>query len=332
LFFLRGTKRIWVLVGWINAALVTWYWVHHQDRYLQAILPLMAAVTAAILVLAFRKFRFSIRSLLVVLLGTQIALGADVYFIATHAMTGSAVKRVVELLSLGHQGKYDERFEVERRYTALARAIPPGARILFHDMQAHLGSEREAIRDVALWQSGINYSLAKHPNDIHRLLKDMGASFIVVNPGKTTGNDRLSSDLLFLDFVYRRTKRLSDVEGLHVFRLPETPRDVPFQSRALMVKCGTPSPYEVHPIWALARPGIGPLSKIPAQPLERTQDAGMARTFLEHVDFVAVAAKCDPPPGLTSQFTKVAERPKRGSLPPFSLYIRRSDSNFKESP
>jgi hypothetical protein len=332
LFFLRKTKRSWILVGWVHLALVTWYWVHHQDRYLQAILPLMASATAAILVLAFQQLRPAIRTLLAVLVGTQIALGADVYFIATHAMTGSAVKRVVELLSLGHQGKFEERFEVERRYSALAAAIPPKARILFHDMQAHLGSEHEGIRDVALWQSGINYSLTKHPNDIHRLLKEMGASYIVVNPGKTTGSDRLSSDLLFLDFVYRRTERLPDVEGLHVFRLPENPRAVPFRDRALLVKCGTPAPYEVHPISALARPGFGPLSKRNTPPLAAAQDATSARSMLEQVDFVAVTAKCEPPPGLTAQFAKVAERPKRGVLPPYSLYIRRSESNWKESP
>ncbi|MGC4064613.1 MAG: hypothetical protein QM784_08205 [Polyangiaceae bacterium] len=332
LFFLRKTKRIWILVGWVYAALVTWYWVHHQDRYLQAILPLMAAATAAILALAFQQLRPTVRSLLVLLVGTQVALGADVYFIATHAMTGSAVKRVVELLSLGHQGKYEERFEVERRYTALAAAIPPKARVLFHDMQAHLGSEHEAIRDVALWQSGINYSLTKHPNEIHRLLKGMGASYIVVNPGKTTGSDRLSSDLLFLDFVYRRTERLADVEGLHVFRLPEIAREVPFRDRALVVKCGTPTPYEVHPISALARPGYGPLSKKITPALAATQDPSTARNMLEQVDFVAVTAKCDPPPGVTAQFVKAAERPKRGLLPPYSLYIRRAESNWRESP
>lgn len=48
--FLNNTRRIWCLVTLTLMAIVTWYSVHHQDRYLQTIVPWMAAVTAAIII------------------------------------------------------------------------------------------------------------------------------------------------------------------------------------------------------------------------------------------------------------------------------------------
>ena len=322
LFFVRGTKRIWSLVAWISVALFTWYWVHHQDRYLQAIVPLMAACTAATLILVFRQQRRTIRGLVIGLVGLQLALGADVYFIATHAMTGSAVKRSVDLLGMGYQGKFADRFAIEPRWVALSNAIPEGARILFHDIHTHLGSEREGVRDLALWQSGINYSTSKRPEDVHRWLKEMGVTHIVTIAGRSTGNDRLASDLIFYDYVYRRAKRLDDVEGLHVFELPIVPKDVPYRDKALVVSCNSGNSYDVHHLADLARPSIGPLSRVRYEPLTTTKEVAELGGLYAEVDFVVVGNKCDTPPGLNSRFKKVAERPKRGSVPAVNLYIR----------
>jgi len=321
LLWLRGTKRIWAIVGWVHVALLTWYWVHHQDRYLQAILPMIAACTSSIIVLLWRKDR-AVRIALSLLVAVQLALGADVYFIQTHAMTGSAVKRVVDLLALGHQGKFDERFVIEQKYVALADAIPKGKRILFHDMQAHLGSEHEGVRDVALWQSGLNYSLATHPNDIHRWLKEMGVNYIVLNAGKSSGSDRVASDLLFFDFVYRYTKRERNIEGMHVFSLPDTLFNVPYQDKVVVVTCEHGSEFALHNLSALKRPGYGPLSKLNEKPLQVTRNLGELRNFYSRADFAVVGAKCDVPADLTVQFKKVAERNKRGSIPACHLYIR----------
>ena len=40
--FLKGTRRLWLLALWIHVGVFAWYSVHHQDRYLQGLLPLMA--------------------------------------------------------------------------------------------------------------------------------------------------------------------------------------------------------------------------------------------------------------------------------------------------
>src|SRR5262249_18021342 len=57
LLFLRGTRRIWFLAAATMVGVFIWFWTYHQDRYLQALVPWMAAVTAAGLALAWRAGR-----------------------------------------------------------------------------------------------------------------------------------------------------------------------------------------------------------------------------------------------------------------------------------
>lgn len=321
--WLKNTRRLWALIGWVHLAIFTWYWVHHQDRYLQTILPLMAACTASILVLSYRQFATHVRALIGILVAVQIAVGADTYFIATHAMTGSPVKKTVELLGMGYQGKYAERFVVEPKWVALASAIPKGERILFHDIHTHLGSEHEAVNDIALWQAGLNYSLAKDPAEIHRWIQEMGVRYIVANPLKSTGSDRLASDLIFQDFLRRRTLLVGEVEGVQIFKLPEKPIAASFRDRVIVVSCSPTPQFELYRLATLSQPGIGPDSKPRRRPEKTTTDITMLREWYNEADFAVLGTKCEPPSGFSGQFRKTVERAKRGNIPPGFLYIRR---------
>src|SRR5690606_23373510 len=137
LLFLRGTRRVWLVVLWVHLGVFAWYSVHHQDRYLQGIVPLMAASVAATLVLIFRTFGVLVKSAAVALVGLQIVWGGDVYFIQTHAMIRSPIKEVVDLLSSGFERKYESRFDVQKRYQKIGAALPKDARVLFHEHNMH---------------------------------------------------------------------------------------------------------------------------------------------------------------------------------------------------
>ncbi|MCH9683696.1 MAG: hypothetical protein K0V04_19840, partial [Deltaproteobacteria bacterium] len=61
LLLLRGTKRLWIVAAWIHIGIAMWFKVLPQDRYLQVLMPWMAAWTAAVIVLAWRsRVRFAI--------------------------------------------------------------------------------------------------------------------------------------------------------------------------------------------------------------------------------------------------------------------------------
>ena len=120
LLLFRKTRRTWGLVLWIHVAIATWYSVHHQDRYLQTLMPLMAAVVAAVLIRIWRSGSWA-RGALLPLVGAQVAWGGDVYFIPTHQMLhDSPIPRVAQLLSGGYKKQYDERFVFgAKKYVAI---------------------------------------------------------------------------------------------------------------------------------------------------------------------------------------------------------------------
>lgn len=324
LLWLRKTRRIWWMMAWIHGAIFIWYWVHHQDRYLQAILPLMTAVTAGTLILVYRHLRKLARRAVSLLTAVQVAATADVYFLATHSMAGSPVKRVVEDIGFGHAQKYDERFVIEPRWTAVGKALPSDARLLFHDTQNNVGTFHEGVRDIALWQFGLSYSEAKHPAEIHRWLTSMGVTHMVLPANKSTGGDRVAGDLMFFDFAYRRTRQIKDVDGLLLFENPSKLPELPFRSGVVYVSCDPEPQLALYPMATLAQPAYGPESQPRIPPLSVTHDEAQVRQWLRsEADFGVVVASCDTPSSIDTELRKVAARPKRGAIPALNLYVRK---------
>lgn len=326
LFWLRKTRRVWWLVAWIHGAIFIWYWVHHQDRYLQAILPLMTAATASILILIYRHTRPLVKHAVSFLIVVQLAATSDVYFLATHSMAGSPVKRVVENIGFGHAKKYDERFVIEPRWTAVGKALPSDARVLFHDTQNNVGTFREGVRDVALWQFGLSYSDAKHPSEIHGWLSGMGVTHMVLSANKSTGGDRVAGDLMFFDFAYRRARQIKDVDGLLLFEYPQKLPDLPFKSGVVYVSCDPETEMALHPMTNLAQPAYGPQSLPRLEPAGVTRDEAQVRQWLKSdADFAVIVTDCDTPRSIDHALRKVATRPKRGVIPALNLYVRKGD-------
>src|SRR6185369_4804787 len=55
LWLVRDRARLLTLYGGTYLGLVCWFWLHAFDRYLQVLVPWMAAGTAAVLVLLWRE-------------------------------------------------------------------------------------------------------------------------------------------------------------------------------------------------------------------------------------------------------------------------------------
>ncbi|MGB5191850.1 MAG: hypothetical protein WBN70_02635, partial [Polyangiales bacterium] len=154
--FLKRAKRIWLLVALTQAAIFTWYWIHHQDRYLQTLMPWIATATAAIIIRVWQTGLAS-KLALVLLIGAQIVIGGDVYFIQSHAMIRSPIKRANDLLSAGYKKQYDERLDVFKTWTRARDALPEDAHVMLHDNHTHLGLARRTSSDWGAWQFGISY-------------------------------------------------------------------------------------------------------------------------------------------------------------------------------
>jgi hypothetical protein len=180
LFFLRSRRRIWLLIIGIHVGIVVWFVTTHQDRYLQALLPWMAACTAAILVLAWQSGRW-VRIAVAVLVLHQVVWGSDVYFLRSHNMIGdSPLKSLVDLMAAGHEKRYQDRRKLHGGgLQAVGSRLPPGAKVLVHDRHDRLGLGAASIQDSLAWQGAVDYMVIETPDAAAELWRKMGATHLM---------------------------------------------------------------------------------------------------------------------------------------------------------
>jgi hypothetical protein len=267
----RGRLRLWGLVGWVHFSILCWYWVHHQDRYLQGIMPLMAAATAALLILAWRTGLVASVALSL-LVALQVVWGGDVYFFQTHSMTKSPLKKSIDLLSAGFEGNYDKRFAVQGQFQAVARELPKHARVLVHDENNHLGLEAQSIMDRFPFEYGISYGLQPTPRAVFDLYRSLGATHILWAP-RSKGTDSLAGDIMFYDFALRRAHSLGTPGGMRLAQMPDKPPSEPFNDTVAVFSCSGSYPTGLYPVSALRVPVYGPRQRdFPGEPARPMPD------------------------------------------------------------
>jgi hypothetical protein len=290
--FLRGAGRIWAVVAWVHVAIFAWFSVHHQDRYLQCVLPLMSACTAAIMILVFRRFGVIARASLGTLVAFQIVWGGDVYFFQTHAMARSPIKKVVDLLSAGFEGKFEERFRVQNSFQAIGRLVPDDARLLLHETNINLGTGVTTVLDNPGWQYAIEYGAAKDPAGVYQMLKDVKVTHLWAKTDRTRGTDSVAGELLFYDFLRRHAQAPRSVAGGLLAELGDKPPEGPFDTRVLVIGCGRdydPGWYEMED---LATPPFGPRAKKLPKPREPLDDGAEQAEAIPQAEYVVFEPAC----------------------------------------
>jgi hypothetical protein len=289
--FLKNTRRIWGLVALTLTAGFMWYSVHHQDRYLQTIVPWMAAVTAAIIIRIWQTNRLS-RAALCTLIVAQVLIGADVYFIQSHAMIRSPIKRVADLLAAGHEGKYEQRLKVFPDWVAVRRALPDDAHVLLHDNHVHLGLSRRTTSDWSTWQYGISYGRLESPRQVWSLLRSLGVTHIVWQDRTSKGYDSVAGDLVFFDFVFRYAVDRKKVGQHWVARMPdEPPPEAPFGEVAFF-GCDDFYATGLYRLSEMTVPVFGPKRRDFPQPLVAGGNSAV-EGVLQEAHYVVVDPKCD---------------------------------------
>jgi hypothetical protein len=189
LFFLRPLRRLWVLVLGTHVGVALWYLTNHQDRYLQALLPWMAACVAAMLALAWRQGRL-VRAGVVALVAAQLVWGSDVYFFRTHAMLhDSPIRALGEFLGAAHQKHYRERFERPGSLLEVGDALPAKAKALVHVVEEKLGARAELVLDAPGRQGAIEYMVLYSPQTVAALWKQLQITHVIRIPGWSPGGD-----------------------------------------------------------------------------------------------------------------------------------------------
>lgn len=319
--FLKGASgRLWALFLSGHVGVFGWYWIQHEDRYLQVLVPWMASAVAAVAVLLWRSGLVG-RLGMLGLFGLQVVWGADAIVIAGHLMMGqSAIKSVVDFLSLGYEKRYEERFQISHAFSEVGAAVPRSARVLVHEERGHLGIRVATIQDWGGTQGGIDYGALNSPAEVYDLLARMNATHVLWTGSQLS--DSIAGDLVFYDFVIRHTIERKNISPYFVGKLPAVaPPSEPFGDIVVFLGCSehyTPGLYHRRDLTVFPF-DPRPDSEYP-RPFEPATPETKREGLLSRADFVVLNPACAPrlEVYLASDFVGLTTR---GNL---QLWVRRT--------
>jgi hypothetical protein len=311
--FVRGARRIWLVVACVHFSVFAWFWVHHEDRHLQALVPWMAAVVAATATLIWRNSGAITRGCLGLLIAAQAVWGADVYFYPTHSMMlGPALKAPVELLGQGYLGNFEHRFDFQSEQVFVGSLAPKNAVLLLHETRDQLGYGHKAVADHTGDQFGIDYLELGTPDRIYGRLRKLGVTHVVWREGTSAGIAPLGADLAFFDFVYHYTKNRQSIGTANIAQLPDQAPPAPRDPRMVAVLgCGVDYPSALYRLEDLKTPRFGPANFLYHEPRELL---GTDWAWRERVFAIAIDPLCSQPQmpaQLPLEFVRVARRDER---------------------
>lgn len=311
--FVRSTRWLWNLFACVHLGIFTWYWVHHQDRHLQTLMPLMAAGTAAIFILVWRAGRPA-RVALLFAIALQVIWGGDVWFFPTHNMAKTPIVASAELLGSSWTKKRDQRL---RTFTGIAKvreALPKGAKVLLHDIHPHTGIGAPSVSDHQGWQSGINYGRLEAPGAIYDRLREMGVTHLLWVHRNSRGWDSLAGDVAFWNFALGYGKNPKRYNEYVLAEMPDERPSDPAPSDILVLSCDETyrtGVYDLDQLTVLAFGKDAPEWPEPKRPWDATQRV----SYRQHA-FVLLEEGCGNLPARErSAFEHAATRRRREHIP-----------------
>ncbi len=285
-------RRLVGLYAFVHLGLLAWLYVMSpQDRFLQCLLPAMAALTAAVIAAAWSLGPLA-RGALVLLLGVQIAWGLDVPFLPTNnlAADGSNVRASELLVASGFRKNFDPRRQAFDPYLQISKRLPPQAKVLVHEVQATLGLGREMVNDSPADQALIAYARYRTARDVHAIYRSLGVTHLVWGI-ESAGRDSLAGELVFLWFAGGFTTNRTRVQSLELAALPpEPPPPVPVPAEVAVLGCNDAMQDGLYRIEQLA---TSPFAMGAAAPVPRPLPAS-APAIPAGVGFLLRDARCKP--------------------------------------
>lgn len=293
--FLRGTRRFWSIVVMIHFGIALWFWLFHSERYLQALLPWMAAVVAGLAILAWRA-GWAARLGVVLVGGVQIVWGLDMPFWPLHRMTfKSQIALANDFFAKGYGEKGADRRKPFEEYAALGRQLPRQAKVLLHHDHMRTGLGAMTVSDAVRIQYGINYAELGSARAVDRLLRDFGVTHLLWQPKMVFGNESLGGDLVF--HAYAADLQIMAQYGSRAVAKVGTslPREV--GADALVYLCN-PGGYlpGIYPIKELATSPYGLPGEVKRYPGPRMPFAAVPEEWPLSVGYAVVSSACPGAP------------------------------------
>jgi hypothetical protein len=265
-----------LVLGMIVLAVVIWWVSYHQDRYLGAVVPWMAIVTAAALWQAWQAGRWW-RVYVAILVGVQLLWSGDYVGFSNHPLNDEKNPIAISLSALAapFHGQ-NARGVLDQGLVDIGRSVPARAQLLMHEYDLRVGLWRAVTTDVRDSQGGIDYPHQPSATALAATLRRLGVTHVVWSGGWSAGRNSFADDVAFFDFVDRLPPH-QNVGGRDVAVLPSG-LAAPRLGLVYVADCGLRGPWQVGDLDA------GMNGQVP--PVTRRASPGEA-------NFVVVRNGCD---------------------------------------
>jgi hypothetical protein len=225
--FAENKRRLWFGIVATYLATVTWAMTYVVDRYLQALVPMMAAVVAALIVRGW-QLGWPGRVALVPLVALQVVWGGDALFYSGAGRLTSAVN----LINTGYERLQKTRFDsYYAGAVSASKSLPKRAQVLLHSERINLGIDRPIIFDAPGMQGLVYYDDLAGPNALYRLYQRLGVTHVAWPPSARSEHSK-QGEILFATFVAQYTKNKRSFGDLVIAEMPteEPPADEPLRA------------------------------------------------------------------------------------------------------
>lgn len=245
---LPAMRRALALYAGVLVGIALWFNVHHQDRYLEAALPWMMAVSSAA---AWYVWRAGVLARAVVVIGVVLQLIWTAP-LALARFPHAALLRALDAPSAAEwnaaqQAPYAEHHE-------LARKLPPKAVLLLHEQQVKYGIRRRTVSDEAGFQSRLSYVDLGTDAALYDTFESLGITHLHAAT-VSRGVDPIGGDLAFYSF-YSRHARPTDIPNVRLMPDRRPPASKKQDRLVFIDACGElPEPRGLYRLTALRRFG-----------------------------------------------------------------------------
>jgi hypothetical protein len=316
------SRRIGLGYAAALGSLFAWAMILRVDRHLQTFMPLVVAVTAAVIVRAW-ELGWIARAGLVLLVSLQAIWGGDAPFYSGYARFQASI----DLIRSGYEGHASTRFagfHADER--AIGASLPESARVVLHTSRPNLGIDRDLILDWAGQQGLILYEDLRGPRGLFDFYKSIGVTHLLWLPGRRAASTK-QEDVLFSDFVHRFGRGSRRFGEFELVALPSEPppADHPYHVLSLGLAGYADGLYPVEAMKAYEDiPGdrekfAPPEVALPSDPVAQVELATRA-------DAVCLAERFHPDPRLASSIGASFELAVAYARA-FAIHVRRADGD-----
>lgn len=304
--FLRGARRIWMLAIVTQLGVFAWYYLSHVERYLQLLLPWMAAVAAATLVLVWRSGGVG-RVPVAFVVALQVVWGGDALFLKSHAMLGELpIVAAARLLGSGFANKPELLANPMGGLQPIGDSLPDGAVLLLHDHNGRLGLRHRVVVDKPRYQGLIRYGAMTH-GEVLGLYRRLGISHVVWRKSSDE-YATLGADLLFFELADNLVEEPARFGSFYAGALSIPRPEPPPESAVVYAGCGRTYERGVYNRLALNVIEDGTQVRVRA-PVPLPTDEAELRDVLANARYLVTGERCPPlPVGSTRGYREVAQR------------------------